>query len=73
MMSAHTVRFYFDYGNPYSYIASHRSEEICQQAGAELQWMPVVLGGVLQGSEIQPAQVPVRGCEGSEGFLWNSL
>ena len=72
-MSEPTVRLYFDYGSPYSYIASHHSEEIRWQAGAELQWMPVVLGGIFQGSEIQPAQVPVGGCEGSERFLWNSL
>lgn len=62
-MSAHTVRFYVDYGSPYSYIASHRIEKMCQQAGAELQWMPVVLGGIFQGSEIQPPHTNFNRCK----------
>jgi 2-hydroxychromene-2-carboxylate isomerase len=53
-MARHVIKFYFDYNSPYSYIASLRVEELCQRAGAELLWLPVVLGGIFQSNEIEP-------------------
>ena len=47
-MSQHTVQFYFDYGSPYSYIGSHLIEGVCDKAGAGLEWMPMVIGGVFK-------------------------
>jgi len=54
-MSRHTIAFYFDYNSPYSYIASHRIEELCQRMDVELLWLPVVLGGIFQSNAIEPA------------------
>ncbi len=54
-MGKHTVKFYFDYNSPYSYVASHRIEAVCEKNGAELQWLPMVLGGVFQSNAIEPA------------------
>jgi 2-hydroxychromene-2-carboxylate isomerase len=59
-MSRHTVKFYFDYNSPYSYIASLRVEALCRQAGAELLWLPVVLGGIFQSNEIEPPHTKVN-------------
>ena len=59
-MSRHTVKFYFDYNSPYSYIASLRVETLCRQAGAELLWLPVVLGGIFQSNEIEPPHTKVN-------------
>lgn len=53
-MAKQTVAFYFDYNSPYSYIASLRIEEVCRRTGAELAWMPVVLGALFQGNGIEP-------------------
>ncbi|MBI4082919.1 MAG: 2-hydroxychromene-2-carboxylate isomerase [Candidatus Lambdaproteobacteria bacterium] len=47
-MSQTTVTFYFDYGSPYSYIASRQIEEICRRHRAELRWEPIVLGGLFK-------------------------
>lgn len=59
-MSRHTIKFYFDFNSPYSYIASLRIEELCQRVGAELLWMPMVLGGIFQSNEIEPAHTKVN-------------
>ena len=54
-MSRHKITFYFDYNSPYSYLASLQVEALCQRAGAELAWLPMVLGGVFQSNGIEPA------------------
>lgn len=54
-MSRHAIKVYFDYNSPYSYIASHQIEALCERTQSELQWMPMVLGGVFQSNEIEPA------------------
>jgi 2-hydroxychromene-2-carboxylate isomerase len=59
-MSGHTIKLYFDYNSPYSYIASLQVEELCRRVGAELHWMPVVLGGIFQSNSIEPAHTKVN-------------
>nr|NIP72034.1 hypothetical protein [Gammaproteobacteria bacterium] len=59
-MAKHTLKFYFDYNSPYSYIASLRIEELCARNDAELLWMPVVLGGIFQSNEVEPAHTKVN-------------
>ena len=59
-MSGHAIKFYFDYNSPYSYVASLRVEELCQRAGATLEWLPVVLGGIFQSNAIEPAHTKVN-------------
>jgi 2-hydroxychromene-2-carboxylate isomerase len=39
------VEFYYDFGSPYSYLASTRIERICEKYEAELEWRPFLLGG----------------------------
>lgn len=41
-----TIRFYYDIVCPYAYIASTRIEACAQAAGADVQWCPVLLGGI---------------------------
>ena len=59
-MSRHVIKFYFDYNSPYSYIASLRIEELCKRTGADLLWLPVVLGGIFQSNEIEPAHTKMN-------------
>jgi len=54
-MTNHKIKLYFDYNSPYSYIASLQVEALCERVGAELEWSPVVLGGIFQSNAIEPA------------------
>ena len=42
------VEFYFDLMSPYSYLASLRVDAIAAGAGAEVQWKPLFLPGVMK-------------------------
>ncbi len=53
------VEFYYDFGSPYSYLASTQIERICEKYGAELEWRPFLLGGVFKESgNRSPLEVP---------------
>ncbi|MFI5399888.1 MAG: 2-hydroxychromene-2-carboxylate isomerase [SAR324 cluster bacterium] len=68
-MAKHRVEIYFDYNSPYSYFASLQIEKVCEKAGAELEWQPMVLGGVFQARNHTPAFLnPVRA-----KYLWEDL
>ena len=57
-----TVEFYFDVGSPAAYLAWHRLPPICREAGAELAYRPMLLGGVFQASGNQsPMSIPAKG------------
>lgn len=40
------VEFFFDCSSPWTYLAFHRIEDLCADAGAELIWRPILVGGV---------------------------
>ncbi|MBB4862857.1 2-hydroxychromene-2-carboxylate isomerase [Pseudomonas nitritireducens] len=57
-----SVEFYFDFGSPASYLAYTQLPAICAEAGAELVYRPVLLGGVFQATgNSSPATVPAKG------------
>jgi 2-hydroxychromene-2-carboxylate isomerase len=41
-----TLEFFFDCGSPWTYLAFHRVEDLCREAGADLVWKPILVGGV---------------------------
>jgi 2-hydroxychromene-2-carboxylate isomerase len=56
------VDFYFDFGSPAAYLAYTQIEKIAAQAGATVNWRPMLLGGVFQATENRsPASVPAKG------------
>jgi 2-hydroxychromene-2-carboxylate isomerase len=56
------VEFFFDVGSPASYLAWTQLPRICEQAGAELAYRPMLLGGVFQATgNASPAAVPAKG------------
>ena len=56
------VLFYFDVGSPASYLAWTQLPALCQAAGAELVYKPMLLGGVFQATgNASPAAVPAKG------------
>ena len=54
------IRFYFDIVCPYAYMASERIEELALLANEEVDWRPVLLGGVfrsLRSPDVPAAQM----------------
>jgi 2-hydroxychromene-2-carboxylate isomerase len=57
-----SVEFYFDFGSPTSYLAYTQLPGICAEAGAELVYRPVLLGGVFQSTgNASPIAIPAKG------------
>lgn len=61
-MSRKTVEFYFDFGSPAAYLAWTQLPALCTQAGADLVYKPMLLGGVFQATgNRSPVEVPAKG------------
>ncbi len=57
-----TIEFFFDFVSPASYIAHKVLPKIADAAGAELQYRPMFLGGVMKATgNAPPAFVPAKG------------
>src|SRR5512133_3771449 len=57
-----TVEFFFDVGSPAAYIAWQRLPALCAKAGAAIDYRPMLLGGVFQGTGNQsPLNIPAKG------------
>ena len=56
------VDFFFDVGSPASYLAWTQLPGMCQKAGAQLVYKPMLLGGVFQATgNVSPVTVPAKG------------
>jgi 2-hydroxychromene-2-carboxylate isomerase len=56
------VEFFFDVGSPTTYLAWTQLPALCATAGAELEYRPMLLGGVFQATgNASPASVPAKG------------
>jgi 2-hydroxychromene-2-carboxylate isomerase len=59
--AAKAVEFYFDVGSPAAYLAATQLPRLCAEAGAELVWKPMLLGGVFQATgNHSPANIPSK-------------
>lgn len=55
------IEFFYDVVSPYSYLATHRIEDLAARNHAELVWRPFFLGGVMkQTGNTPPAYLPAR-------------
>jgi 2-hydroxychromene-2-carboxylate isomerase len=52
------LEFFFDCGSPWTYLAFHRIEDVAAEAGAELVWKPILVGGVF--NAVNPAVYAAR-------------
>ena len=43
---ARQLDFYFDCSSPWTYLAFHAIQPLAQEAGAEIVWKPILVGGV---------------------------
>ncbi|WP_048438158.1 2-hydroxychromene-2-carboxylate isomerase [Caenimonas sp. SL110] len=57
-----TVEFFFDVGSPAAYIAWTQLPHICSQAAGQIDFKPMLLGGVFQATgNHSPTTVPAKG------------
>jgi 2-hydroxychromene-2-carboxylate isomerase len=55
------VEFFFDLGSPSAYLAWTQLPQLAADAGADIVWRPVLLGGVFKGTgNAFPATVPAK-------------
>jgi len=56
------VEFFFDFGSPASYLAWTQLPRIAHEAGAQIIWRPMLLGGVFKATGNQsPVMIPSKG------------
>jgi len=56
------IEFFFDFGSPSTFLAWTQLPRIAVEAGAEIVWRPVLLGGIFKGSGNQsPVTNPAKG------------
>jgi len=61
-MSDKTVEFFFDFGSPTTYLAHTQLPRIAREAGAQLAYRPMLLGGVFKATgNASPVTVPAKG------------
>jgi 2-hydroxychromene-2-carboxylate isomerase len=59
---AKNVEFFFDVGSPAAYLAWTQLPSLCSEAGASIDYKPMLLGGVFQATGNQsPMMVPAKG------------
>jgi 2-hydroxychromene-2-carboxylate isomerase len=59
---AKTVEFWFDFGSPASYLAWTQIGKIARDAGAQVDWKPMLLGGVFKATGNQsPVMIKPKG------------
>jgi len=57
-----TVEFLFDFGSPASYLAYKRVAQMAERAGARVDYVPMLLGGVFKATgNASPATIPAKG------------
>ena len=60
------LEFFFDYGSPYSYLASSQLPALVERTGAEVIYRPMLLGGVFKATgNSSPAVEP---CEAKRAY-----
>jgi 2-hydroxychromene-2-carboxylate isomerase len=57
-----TIEFFFDFGSPTTYLAHTQLPRIAREAGAQLVYRPMLLGGVFKATgNASPVLVPAKG------------
>ena len=57
-----TIEFYFDFGSPTAYLAHKRLQQLRQQYEFQLDYRPILLGGVFKATgNNSPVAIPAKG------------
>ncbi len=56
-----SVEFLFDYGSPTSYLAYHMIKGASDRTGANVEYVPILLGGIFKSSGgVSPMEIPAK-------------
>ena len=59
---SNTLDFYFDFGSPTTYLAHQRLRQLSEQYPLELNYIPILLGGVFKSTgNTSPVAIPAKG------------
>lgn len=47
-MKRQKLTFYYDFSSPWSYLASTQVERIAQECNAEIEYVPILVGGLFR-------------------------
>lgn len=57
-----SIEFFFDFGSPATYLAWTQIQALADRCNAEIEWRPMLLGGVFKATGNQsPAMIPAKG------------
>lgn len=67
-----TLEYFYDYVSPFSYLADSQLAGLKERTGAEIQYRPMLLGGVMKASgNSPPFSVPAKGkYTGADTVRW---
>lgn len=63
-----TVEFYFDFGSPNAYLAHHAMKGVVKRTGAQLEYKPVLLGGIFKATNNQPPMMAFANVKGKMAY-----
>ncbi len=64
------LEFFYDYGSPFSYLIDTQLPALCARTGAELEYRPMLLGGVFKATgNRSPVQEPVENKRAYGGLM----
>ena len=63
-----TVEFYFDFGSPNAYLAHHALKGVLERTGAQLEYKPVLLGGIFKATNNQPPMMAFANVKGKMAY-----
>ena len=63
-----TVEFYFDFGSPNAYLAHHALKGVLGRTGAQVEYKPVLLGGIFKATNNQPPMMAFANIKGKMAY-----
>lgn len=62
------IEVYFDFGSPNAYLAHHALKDVVARTGAELRYLPVLLGGIFKATNNQPPMMAFANIKGKMNY-----
>ena len=63
-----TLEFYFDFGSPNAYLTHHALKGLIDRTGAELVYLPVLLGGIFKATGNQAPMMAFKDVKGKLNY-----
>ena len=63
-----TIEFIFDFGSPNAYLADQALPNLVERTGAEVRYVPCLLGGIFKATNNQPPMMAFGGVQGKLAY-----